>query len=139
MVKRGRKSAAELALAPVVEIVQRPGAPDELTDEEAREWEAIVARMPGDWFSRETWPLLVQLCRHTVAARRVAQLVHQEEQSDDFNLAYWDRLLRAQERQSALLMSLATKMRLTQQSRYGPRAAATAARDAGGGPKPWEF
>ncbi len=139
MGKRGRKSAAEIALAPVVGIVPRPGAPDELTDEEAVEWEAIVARMPGDWFTRETWPLLVQLCRHIVAARRVAQLVHQAEQSDDFDMINWDRLLRAQECQSALLMSLATKMRLTQQSRYGPRAAATAARNAGDGPKPWEF
>ena len=75
--ERGRKSAAELAVAPVVEVEPRPVAPDELTDEEVREWQGVVIRMPGGWFTRETWPLLVQLCRHTVAARRVSQLVSQ--------------------------------------------------------------
>ena len=138
MGKRGRKSAAELAIAQVVEIQPRPVAPEELTEEEAREWEAIVTRMPGDWFTRATWPLLMQLCRHVVAARRVAQLIHQEEQSDEFNVIYYDRLLRSQERQSALVASLSTKMRLTPQSRYGPRAAATAAHGADAGPRPWE-
>ena len=119
---RGRKSAAELAIAQVVEVQPRPAAPEELADEEAREWEDIVSRMPAKWFTRATWPLLMQLCRHVVAARRVAQLIHKEEQSDKFDLIKWDRLLRAQERQSALVASLSTKMRLTPQSRYGPRA-----------------
>ena len=74
MGKRGRKSAAELAMAPLVVIEPRPVAPSELVDEEATEWEGIVARMPATWFTRDTWPLLVQLCRHIVAARRLAQL-----------------------------------------------------------------
>ncbi len=139
MVKRGRKSAAELALAPVVEIVPRPDAPSELTDEEAREWEAIVARMPGDWFTRETWPLLVQLCRHIVAARRVSQLIYQEEESDEFSPTPYMRLLKALNAQTAAIATASTKLRISPQSRYGPRAAATAARNAGGGPKPWEF
>lgn len=119
---RGRKSAAELAVAPVVEVAPRPVAPDELTDEEAAEWESVVTRMPADWFGRETWPLLMQLCRHTVAARRVAQLVHQEEQSGYFDVINYDRLLRAQERQSGLLMSLATKMRDTPGQIRGSRS-----------------
>ena len=138
MGKRGRKSAAELAVASVVEIQPRPVAPSELTDEEAREWEGIVARLPGDWFTRETRPLLVQYCRHIVAVRRVAQLVHEEEQSDDFNVAYWDRLLRTQERQTAPLGVAGDQAAVTLQSRYGPRAADTAARRGGTGPKPWE-
>jgi hypothetical protein len=34
--------------------------------------------------------------------------------------------------------SIATKLRLTQQSRYTPQAAATADRKAGSGAKPWQ-
>ena len=40
--KRGRKSAAELAVAPVIDVEPRPVAHDKLTDEEAREWQAVV-------------------------------------------------------------------------------------------------
>ncbi len=40
---RGRKSAAQLAIAPqIVEIVPRPVAPGDLTDEQAVEWDAVV-------------------------------------------------------------------------------------------------
>jgi hypothetical protein len=43
---RGRKSAAQLAIAPqVVEIIPRPVAPGDLTDEQAAEWDA---RTGGD-------------------------------------------------------------------------------------------
>ena len=139
MGKRGRKSAAELAMTPVVEIQPRPVAPDELTDEEAREWEVIVARMPGSWLTREQHPILMQFCRHTVAARRLSQLIHQAEgQEMNWEEDRWLRLQRAQAQQSAVLAGLATKMRITHQSRYGPRAAATEAQIGGDGPKPWE-
>ena len=94
--------------------------------------------MPGDWFTRETWPLLVQLCRHTVAARRLSQLVHQEEGGDDFSPVYYMRLLRALAGQTAAITSVSTKLRISPQSSYGPRAAATAKRNAPSGPKPWE-
>ena len=41
---RGRKSAVQLAIAPqVVEIIPRPVAPGDLTDEQADEWQAIAA------------------------------------------------------------------------------------------------
>jgi hypothetical protein len=57
---------------------------------------------------------------------------------EGFGVDHWNALLRVQERQSALLASLATKLRLTPQSRYGPRSADTAARNEAAGPPPWE-
>ena len=137
MRKRGRKSAAELAVAPVVTVEPRATAPDELTEHEARIWDAIIASMPGDWFRAETHPLLIQYCRHSVAAWRISLLIQQtEEDEDGFDETRWLRLQRAQVQQSGALAALATKMRLSQQSRYGARAAATATQYTG--PKPWE-
>jgi hypothetical protein len=141
MRKRGRRSAAELAVAPVTEIAPRPAAPDELTDEQAAEWEAVVSRMPGGWLTREQHPLLIQYCRHIVSARRLAQLIALAEGAEgDWDLMEdrWLRLQRAQSAQTATLSSLATKMRLSPQSRYGPRAAAANAERGFEGPAPWE-
>ena len=137
--KRGRKSAAEMAIAPVIEIQPRPVAPSELTDEEAAEWEAIVARMPADWFGRETWPLLVQLCRHTIAARRLAQLIHQATHgAEEFMAIHFMRLLRAMAGQTAIIASVSTKLRLSQQASYNALNSNTAKRKAHDGPPPWE-
>ena len=139
MRKRGRKSAAELAVAPVIEIEPRPVAPSELTDEEAIEWEGIVARMPATWFGRETWPLLVQLCRHTIAARRLAQLIHQETHGgQEFLVSHYMRLIRALTGQTAIIASVSTKLRISPQSAYDKHAAGVAKRPADDGPAPWE-
>jgi len=59
------------------EIILRPEAPDDLTDEQSEEWHAIVNTMPADHFMRGNFPLLSQLCRHIVASRRIAQLIEQ--------------------------------------------------------------
>ena len=55
MGSRGRKSTQALAVATVtgpVEIVQRPDAPYDLTDEQVDEWRAVVNSLPADWFQR---------------------------------------------------------------------------------------
>jgi hypothetical protein len=84
----------------------------------ASEWVAIVNRLPADWFTHETTPLLAQYCRHIVAARKVAALVAQAEADPECDLKDYDRLLKMQEREGRALTSLATKMRLSQQSTY---------------------
>jgi hypothetical protein len=136
---RGRKSAAEMGI--IHGLPQRPDAPAELTPEQAREWREIVTRLPVDWFSREVWPLLCAYCRHIINARHIAGLI-EEARSADLNdrpaLMKLKRLLSMQERQSSALMGLATRMRITNQSRYTAKSAATAARTGSGGPKPWE-
>ena len=107
----------EVARPSVVETIQRPDAPYDLTDEQSEEWWAIVNRLPADWFQRETHGILAQYCRHVVAARRVAQLVRDAENDGaGLDLARYDQLLKMQEREGRALSSLATRLRITQQS-----------------------
>ena len=120
----------------------RPEPPDELTAEQAEEWRVIVGRMPADWFTRETYPLLVDLCRHIVRARVIAGKI------DDFDPEWlvtdagaktYDRLCAMGERETRMMASLATKMRLTQQSRYNAQSASTAERKGSNEPShPWQ-
>jgi len=95
---------------------QRPDPPGELTQEQAGEWQAVVNRLPADWFPRETLPLLAQYCRHVVAARRVAQLVAQAESAAELDVKMLDKLYGMQEREGRAISSLATRMRVTQQA-----------------------
>ena len=134
--QRGRKSAAALTLVPKVapvEIVERPRAPSDLTEEARREWDSVVATMSADWFPRETHALLAQYCRHVVTARRIAQLIEQAEQGSELSLDEYDKLTAMAGRESRAIAMLCTKLRLSQQSIYDqsrkkPKRAA----------KPWE-
>jgi hypothetical protein len=137
---RGRKSAAELGVIPG--IPQRPEPPDELTPQQAEEWREIVDRMPVDWFRREIHPLLCSYCRHVTNARHIAGLIeaaHDLDIGDRKALMRFNRLLGMQERQSSALMGLATRMRLTNQSRYTASSAATAAKGGTTGKPLWEI
>ena len=136
--KRGKKSAAELNIVPIERAIKPPSAPTDLSNEMKVEWKAIVERMPPDWFTRETHALLTQYCRHVVCARRVAQLIDKAETEEDFFVQDYNRLLKMQSLESNNITSLATKMRLTQQSKYSEKAAHTAATNANNLPKPWE-
>lgn len=120
---RGRESAASLTVIGLggIESVRRPDPPGELTQEQAGEWQAVVNRLPADWFPRETLPLLAQYCRHVVASRHIAQLIDEAESGDSLDLDKYDMLLRMQEREGRALSSLATRMRLTQQATYDPK------------------
>lgn len=132
---RGRKSAAsaELVAVSAVQTIARPDAPYDLTDEQADEWRSVVDRLPADWFPRETWPILTQYCRHVVTARRVAQLIDAEMKSPEFDVGRYSDLLKMAQRESQVIASLATKMRLSQQATYDKsKKKPTAAK------RPWE-
>lgn len=133
---RGRQSMAALSVVQTgVEECRRPQPPQDLSAEQRMEWLAVVNRLPADWFQPETWPLLAQYCRHVVAARRVAELVStlememlREPAEGESKVGLMlgatkamDRLLKMQEREGRAMSSLATRMRLTQQSTYDPK------------------
>lgn len=116
--KRGRTSLTEL-MTPTnpLEREERPPAPYELSDDEAaREWDAIVATMPADHFMKANHPLLVQYCRHIVAARRLDQLIASVMKSKKFDAREYAHLLQLQNAESQAIQRLARSMRLTQQS-----------------------
>lgn len=133
MKSRGRDSAASLAVVAIGESVARPKPPAELTPEQADEWRSVVNRLPAEWFPRETHGLLAQYCRHIVAARRVSQLIASLESSEEFDVDEYDKLLKMQEREGRALSSLATRMRITQQTTYDKSK-----KKPRGGHKPWE-
>ena len=98
------------------EIIRRPEAPYDLTDEQSEEWHAIVNTMPADHFMRGNYPLLAQLCRHIVSARRVAHLVERVANEKVLDLKELSALLQLQAAESASITRLSRSMRLTQQS-----------------------
>jgi len=125
---RGRRSADELAVRGAVALVERPDPPLDLTPQQAEEWQKITSALPAEWFSPENHALLAQYCRHTVDARRIAQLIDQECARGDMEIATYTELLKAQRVETVALKTLAASMRLAQQARYRDRGADAAKR-----------
>lgn len=117
---RGRHSGAELSVVTTGKISceRRQEAPSDLTHDQAIEWKIIVDRLPADWIQDEMRAILSAYCRHVVSMRRVAQLVQEEESSEEFDIMRYDKLLQMQEREGRALSSLATRLRLTPQATY---------------------
>lgn len=137
-----RKSAASLSVVAPLPGHKRPDPPEELAPEEAIEWRAVVDRLPPDWFPRETHQLLVQYCRHVVKARVIAGLISDFEPewaATDEGLHRFDKLTGMAEREGRAISSLATRMRLTQQTRFQRTTADAKAANPNASRKPWEY
>jgi hypothetical protein len=138
--QRGRKSAESQSTVVALVPGTRPGAPAELTAEQAEYWRVTVNRMPADWFTGGVGALLCQLCRHISYSRWVAGQMAKFKLGtlkEAKELARFDKLSRMHEREGKAISSLMTKLRLTPQAKYSARAAYTAAKNT---PmrKPWE-
>jgi hypothetical protein len=140
MRQRGRVSSDALVVAettaPTIQPVERPDAPYDLNDEQAEEWWAVVNRMPPTWFPRETHGMLAQYCRHVVRGRKVSQMADEMEKlrgTDAFDFEVYCKLLAEEEKQTRTIASLATRMRITQQSTYDPKTKKGVA-----GTRPWD-
>lgn len=99
-----------------IEVVERIKPPHDLTGEEVDIWAATVSAYPADWFTTGNAPLLAQLCRHTIHARRIAALIERTIAGTQFEIGEYDLLLKMQERESRAMASLQTKLRLTPQA-----------------------
>ena len=86
-------------------------------------------------------PLLTLFCRHADTGNWLSKLIEAEPRKPA-DLRRLDRLLAMRAREDALLLSIATKMRLTPQARIQPRSAGRAFENAGRPlwerRKPWE-
>lgn len=138
---RGRKSSAELQVVgeQAVEPTQYPTPPEELNSDQRKEWDAIVQRLPADWFPRETHGTLIQLCRHRARARRIAQLIEAYElcEEEEFDPKEYRDLLKAEADTTKTIQSCETKLRLSPQSTQDPKSAGRSKRPKSGS-KPWE-
>jgi len=114
-----RKSTAALSIVGadgVVETLKRPKAPAELTLDEANEWRELINVLPADQYSPDVYPVLIQLCRHKVNARRLSDM--KQDYIGKKDIAGELGIMKLEEEQSRVIAMLMTKLRLTPQSRY---------------------
>lgn len=141
-----RRSADSLGVA-TISIPIRAKPPRDLSKRQRKLWKEILNTKPPDWFEADSLPIL----RAYVVAIEMHDSLTKEIEGIDESLQVLSdpldrvnllggkmKLLDAQAKQAALMASLAVKMRLTQQSRYTPQAAATANKKTAAGKKPWE-
>lgn len=137
---RGRDSAASLGVVP---IGPRPrmAPPEELTPEQAELWVKIAATKSPDWWNDDSAPLLVAYCQAVTDSRAIEELIRRFDPAlieDKAGIDQYDKLLAMRARHAGILATLATKMRLAQQSRYNESRASTIDKHTAAGTKPWQ-
>jgi|SRR5690606_2101386 len=128
-----RPSGASLTVVPTG-LPERLVPPDDLTPDQAARWRAVVDSKPVEWFGPDSAPLLKEYVRAEAMCDLLA--VQIEAAMAGGEPGEIKALLDMRDKESKRLTSLATKLRLTQQSRYTPQAAATANKKAGNA-RPW--
>ncbi len=129
-----RKSTAALSIAPVTSR-EVAAPPSDLTTRQAEIWRDVVESKPIEWFGPDSLPLLKEYCRAAAVCDVLEGRVAAALEGSDAVVARAYLDMRDKEAKRAAL--LATKLRLTQQSRYTPQASATANKRAAGR-RPWE-
>jgi len=140
--KRGPKPAHEVVRALPGREERRPPPPEGMTEAQANLWRAITETEPGNWFDSAARQSLLRLyCEHACFRADLQRLIDRtpvEKIVDEDSAKSFEAMLRARDREMKQLVSLATRMRLTNQSRYTPGAAGSAGKNNPTGPKPWE-
>lgn len=140
MAERGRKSAASLSVV-IGSIDGRPRPPSDLTKFQREVWERTVANEASSFFNTAALQqMLKEYCRHCESADKLAKMIEVVEQSKSFDeesIKAYDKLLGMRDRETKAIGDKATKLRLTNQARYTPKAASTASKK-GQDRKPWE-
>jgi hypothetical protein len=141
--QRGRKSLAALAVKPIAGPNDRhPEPPARLNVDEAGIWREICASMPVGWFPVECQGVLEALVTETAARRRFDESVRNFP-SDQMRTADGLHALRQLRRMQAeagkAIAYLATKLRLTPQSRYNATRANTLTQNGQAVIEPWQI
>jgi len=120
---------------PSVHLAPAPG----LTDDQAQVWRETVEARSADYFGEDAAPLLEEYCRVVVMCRLLAVQIEAELVAiGRGEPSILKTLLDMRDKESRRLTSIATKLRITNQSRYTPDKAAVKARKGSGG-KVWQF
>ena len=121
--QRGRKSITSLQVAPPA-MLKRAVEPDSILTPEQREiWDSVIESKPADWFTSDTIPLLEGMCRAVAMGRWLAARITEAQAVDPVDLVKLNAMLKMQDREQRGASSLATKLRLTIQSRWQPSTA----------------
>lgn len=131
-----RKSVASLSVARP-EFGGKAPPPHTLSDRQRALWLQIVNSKPAGWFTDDTQPMLAALVAHIETFELLEREFRGVNSLDTADKLGWlEKLARMRERESRAIASLSTKLRITQQSRYTPKAASTATKRTT--PAPWE-
>ena len=141
MKKRGPKSAAELSVVQT-KFIERPKPPSDLNKTEKAIWNLTVMDEVADFFRTQSMKdMLKDYCRNRCSCDLISQtirLFEAEYLKNHKGAKRYADLIRMRENESTAAARLATKLRLTNQSRYTPKAAGTASKDSGE-IKPWNM
>ena len=142
MNKRGRKSPGELSVVHGTSFGERPPPPADLNARQAEVWVETFASEATAFFSTAVLKaLLADYCRHRDASEIVSSIITSFEpgwlKSADGAKRYKD-LLGMRDLETRAGVSIAGKLRLTNQARYTPQAATTASKNSTVGGRPWE-
>ena len=121
----------------VTPLVQRRIAPPEfLTDPQRVLWLQIVDTKPVEWFGLDSAPVLVEYVRAVDMCNALELQVRKALEAGEPD--WIEKILKLRDKEARRAADLATKLRLTQQSRYTPQAAATASKRSAHASKPWD-
>jgi hypothetical protein len=138
----GRTSAASLSVVARTDIDGRPKAPADLTAFQQEVWNKTVANEATETFKTAALQqLLKEYCRHVSSAALLSEKIDSFDSQwldTDEGLERYTKLVRTRDCETKALADKATKLRLTNQARYTPGAAGTAAKKAGAERKPWQ-
>lgn len=138
-----RQAKPEIIKIAVDNTNKKPSPPSSMNKEAKAVWKKTVDTLPAGWFTDETLALLGNYCTHIAEGNRLSTLLQKYRADfdeyeiilDDDKLKTVDKLLKMIERESRAAVSLATKLRITQQS---TRSSYSKKEDVSQIKKPWE-
>jgi len=141
---RGRRSGESSAVVIPGNFGQRAEPLADLTEEEAAIWRETVSSEPADFFNTAALrAMLKDYCCHRAEADRITSIVRQFKTDwlkSAEGVKRYRELLTARVQECRGAASMATKLRLTNQSRFRSDTAGTAAKRAAKGKMmPWDF
>jgi hypothetical protein len=142
MRKAGRISAAESAVVTADFGGKRPDPPPELNERQQAIWRITVAAEPVGFFTPgAVTGMLADYCCHREVAEKLSQMIdvfEPEWMNTREGLLRYHSLLKMRELETRGAAHLATKLRLTNQSRFRPEKPDRLPGQGKNGPMPWE-
>ena len=121
---------------------RRSEPPEGMPERQAKIWQAVVKGEPPAFINSGTSQgLLQEYCRHRAVVDEVSELIDEfprEALIEPKGMHRYEWLLKVRRVEAKAAMEIATKLRLTNQSRWQPQSAAIAAEAESSERSPWD-
>jgi hypothetical protein len=123
--------------------IPNPEPPADLSEAQAEIWRAVIASEPPGYFDGAgARGMLADYCQRRDTAATLGRVINDFRpewlRSEEGSKRY-RRLAKMRDLEMRAVSSLATKLKLTNQTRWSSRTAATKARNFTATPKPWDL